>query len=156
MSESLKLLRFFYLLLALFTIGRWGLGLGGAEYEKTHQVFSIVILALVASAHHAAFARRFRGYGVVAAMGLGAAIGIISQLVILLSTALSYGLGLETFFNHPRALNVEGAIPFGQAMGARVGGLVVNTIINAIAAAIGWLMGAVLPKLEQKDAAPAS
>ena len=44
MAENLKLLRFYFVLLAIFTIGRWALSLGGAEYDKTHQIFSLVIL----------------------------------------------------------------------------------------------------------------
>ena len=146
MSEYLKLLRFYFLLLALFTIGRWALGFAGVEYDKGHHVFSIVILSLIASAHHAAFARAFRGWGLRQALVLGALVGLSSQVVIWLSTALSYGTGLETFFNAPRALNVEQPVGFAQAMVGRSITLVANTVTNAIAGLIGWAMGAVLPR----------
>ncbi len=33
------------------------------------------------------------------------------------------------------------AVPFGAAMAARAGGLVVNTIVNVIGACIGYAMG---------------
>jgi len=146
MSENLRFLRFYFILLAIFTVGRWALGFAGVPYANAHQVFSIVILTVVASAHHAAFARRFKGYSLVRAIGLTATLAVVSQLVILVSTALSYMLGIDTYFTAPRALNVETAIPFGQAMVARVGGLVVNTIINVIVGALGWAMGAALPR----------
>lgn len=145
MGENFRLLRVFLWLLGLFTIGRWALGFAGVEYAKAHQVFSIVTLSLIASAHHAAFARAFQGYGLKRAIGLGVMIGLTAQVVIFASTALSYGLGIETFFNAPRALNSETAIGFGAAMAARAFGLVVNTILNAIAAAIGYAMGGSLP-----------
>ena len=146
MSEHLKLLRFYFWILALFTLGRWGLSLGGAEYAKTHQVFSLVTLALIASAHHAAFARAFAGYNLSRAVVLGALVGLSTQIVIFVSTALSYVLGLHTFFNVPAALNSQEPVAFGAAMAARSVGLVVNTILNVIAALIGYAMGAALPR----------
>lgn len=146
MSENLKLMRFYFWMLAVFTIGRWGLSLGHVEYAKAHQVFSLVILSIVASAHHAAFARAFAGYSLGRAAGLGAMIGIATQIVILVSTALSYIFGLETFFNSPAALNVQAPMAFGAAMLTRAGGLVANTILNTVAALIGYAMGGALPK----------
>lgn len=146
MSEHFKLLRFYFWLLALFTIGRWGLSLGGVEYAKAHQVFSLVTLALIASAHHAAFARAFAGYNLKRAVVLGALVGVSTQVVIFVSTALSYMLGLNTFFNTPAALNSQEPMAFGAAMIARTGGLVVNTVLNVIAALIGYAMGGALPR----------
>ena len=147
MNENLKLLRFYFWILGVFTIGRWGLSIGGADYAKTHQVFSLVILSLIASAHHAAFARAFAGYNLKKAAGLGATIGVITQLVIFVSTGLSYMLGLETFFNAPVAIaGSTDPIAFGSAMAQRAVGLVINTILNTIAAMIGYAMGGALPK----------
>ncbi len=147
MSDSLNLMRFYFWILGVFTVGRWGLGLGGAKYADTHQVFSLVILALIASAHHAAFARAFAGYGLGQAVKLGAMIGLVTQLVVFGSTALSYMLGLETFFNTPFAITrTSEPIGFGSAMVQRAIGLVINTILNMIAASIGYAMGGALPK----------
>jgi hypothetical protein len=146
MSGNLRFLRFFLVLLAIFTVGRWALSLGGAPYEKTHQVFSIVILALLSSAHYAGFSRAFKGYRLGQAVLLGVWIGVLSQLVILISTVLSYAFGMETFFNSPIALNVEQPIGFLEAIGRRAGGLVVNTILNCIAATLGWWIGGTLEK----------
>lgn len=145
MKESLKFLRFYFWILGLFAIGRWGLSLGGVEYAKAHQVFSLVTLSLIASAHHAAFARALAGYNLKRAAGLGATIGLTTQLVIFFSTALSYLLGLETFFNAPAALNSEQPVAFVAALLTRAGGVVANTITNTIAAMIGYAMGAALP-----------
>ncbi len=45
---------------------------------------------------------------------------------------------LLTFFNYPTALNVEEAIPFGEAMGGRAITAVANTVFNVIVAALGY------------------
>ena len=37
------------------------------------------------------------------------------------------------------------AVSFGAAMVFRAGGLVVNTILNGIAGALGWALGGLLP-----------
>ncbi len=151
MSENLRLLRFYFWMLALFTVGRWGLSLGGADYTKTREVFSLVILALIASAHHAAFARAYAGYNLKRAAGLGAMIGLVTQLVVFVSTALSYMLGLETFFNSPLAIaRSSEPIAFGSAMAQRTVGLIINTILNTIAATIGYAMGGALSQRDQK------
>jgi hypothetical protein len=141
MSRHLKLMGFYFWLLGLFTLGRWGLSLGGAEYAKTTHVFSLVTLALIASAHHAAFARAFEGYKIKDALVLGALIGLTSQIVVFVSTLISYMLGITTFWNTPAALNQTADVPFAAAMMARTGGLVGNTLFNVIAAAIGYAMG---------------
>jgi DNA gyrase/topoisomerase IV subunit B len=44
---------------------------------------------------------------------------------------------MDTYFNHPTALNAQGPVEFGTAMGGRVGGLVANTLFTGIAAALG-------------------
>lgn len=141
MARHLRLMGFYFWLLGLFTLGRWGLSLGGAEYAKTTHVFSLVTLALIASAHHAAFARAFEGYKIKDALVLGALIGLSSQIVVFASTLVSYLLGITTFWNTPAALNQTAEVPFAAAIMARTGGLVGNTLFNVIAAAIGYAMG---------------
>ncbi|HEY7819704.1 MAG TPA: hypothetical protein VIG29_15895, partial [Vicinamibacteria bacterium] len=58
----------------------------------------------------------------------------------------SYLLGAETYFNHPRALNVQEAIPLGRALLIRLGGLLFNPIFASIAALIGWSLGNLIPR----------
>ena len=38
-GENMKLIRFYLVLLAIFPVGRWGLSLGGAPYDKTTGFF---------------------------------------------------------------------------------------------------------------------
>lgn len=141
MSRQLRLMGFYFWLLALFMVGRWALSFSGMSYAQGTHIFSLVPLALIASAHHAAFARAFQGFGLKDALLLGALIGLVTQIVIFGSTVLSYGLGLSTFWNAPTALNQTEAVPLGAAVMARTGGLVVNTLLNVIAALIGYFMG---------------
>jgi hypothetical protein len=71
---------------------------------------------------------------------------VASQLVIWLSTIVAYGLDLPSYFSNPMALSRQPeAVSFLAAMGFRAGGLVVNTILNAIAGALGWALGGLLP-----------
>ena len=141
MEKHLKLMGFYFWILGLFTIGRWAVSFSGMPYAQATPIFSLVPLAVIASAHHAAFARAFRGYTLKDAATLGAMIGVVTQIVIFLSTAASYALGLSTLWNAPTALNQTSDVPFAAAMVARTGGLVVNTILNVIAASIGYAMG---------------
>ena len=146
MKQYLSLLRLYFVLLAIFTIGRWALSLAGYEYDATHQVFSLVILTYLSAAYYAFIIRRFLTGGVKRAMMVGVTVALVSQLVILLSTAISYMAGMDTFWNASRALNQEAAVGLGQAMGIRVQGLIANSIVNGIVAAIGYGIAAVAPK----------
>jgi hypothetical protein len=147
MAQHLRLARLFWLLLALFTVGR--LAMSRVPYEKGHHVFSLVTLTIFATLFYGAFTRRWLDYRVLQAMTLGAILAFSAQVVILVATAASYSLGVSTYFTQPRALLGMNAGPepvgFGQAMLARVGGLIANTITSAILGALGWVMGGLLP-----------
>lgn len=145
MPEYLRVARLYFLLLAIFTVGRWMQGVAGTPYERGHQVFSIVILTMLSSLYYGAFCRRWRGYRLAQAAVLGLLLGLTSQVVIFAATVLSYALGVETYFRAPRALNVDAPIGLGPAVVARLGGLVANSVFTSIAGALGWAMGGLLP-----------
>lgn len=153
MKDTLRVAVFYFVLLAIFTTGRWVQSLDHVEYAQGQHVFSIVILTLLASAFFAAFCRRWRGYGLLQAVLLGMTLGLAAQVVIFLSTAVSYALGLQTFFNHPTALNVSEPLPMNEALMRRAFGLLAGTITNAVAAFIGWFLGALLPEPTPRRAA---
>ena len=146
MSETLRVTRLFFVLLVLVATGRWLMGTLHVPYEKGHHVFSIVILTAFSCLYYGAFTRRWLDYRLVQAGMLGVVMGLSGQVLILLLTALSYALGLETYFNHPTALNAPGALSLGSAMGVRLSGLVGNSIGSGIAACLGWALGGLLPK----------
>ena len=146
MAENLRIARLYLVLLAIFAVARFAQGAMGVEYAKAHHVFSIFILTVMASVFYAAFCRRWRGFRILQAMGLGAMLGFIAQVVIFAATVISYLLGIQTFFNHPTALNQTSAVSLSQAIGIRAPALIIFPIINAIVAAIGWALGGLLPE----------
>jgi len=152
MSAYLRLARFYFLLLGIFTLGRWLQGTFDVPYVQAHQIFSIVILTLLASVFYGAFCRRWLGYRAAQAMLLGGLLGLSAQIVIFVATLLSYALGLDTYFNHSVALNVtvlgepSASVPVAKALATRAGGLIMGTFSTAIAGGLGWAMGALLPR----------
>jgi hypothetical protein len=148
MAEYLRLARLYLVLLAIVTIGRWTLGFQNVPYEKATDKLSIVILTLFAAIFYGAFGRRWLNFRIGQALAMGALMGVLSQIVVLLSTVASYALGIDSYFTNPLALDprlAPAAIPFGQAVGIRIFGMVVNILLTAIAGAVGWAMGALLP-----------
>jgi hypothetical protein len=144
MAQNLRLARLYLVLLAIVASGRWLLSFRVA-YEVGTDKMSIVILTIFASVFYGAFCRRWRGYSLLQAMGLAATLAVFGQLVIVLSTLASYALGLETYFNHPKALNLEGVVPLSAALVSRARGLLANTILNGIVGMLGWALGGLLP-----------
>jgi hypothetical protein len=145
-SRYFRLSRFYLILLALFTAGRWYAGsVAHTPYEKVTDKLSIVILSLLSSLFYGAFCRRWQGFRVSQALMMGGVIGVCGQSVIFVSTVASYVLGLDSYFNNPVALNATAAVAFGDAVGRRAVSFVVNTILNGIAGSLGWAMGGVLP-----------
>jgi hypothetical protein len=146
MAENLRLARLYFVILAIVAGGRWVMSLQGVPYAKGTDKLSIVIVTLLSAIFYGAFCRRWRGLKILQAATLGATLGLSAQIVIWLSTLASYLLGLDTYFNNPIALNATEAVPMASALVARAVGLVVNTLLNAIAGALGWAMGGLLPE----------
>ena len=145
MGSYFQRVRFAILFLVLFAIGRLVLGATGVAYAQGTNIFSIVTFSYFASLLFGAFSRPLWGFRLTQAMMLGVAIGLSGQILIFVATLGSYLAGAQTYFNDPTALNVQEAIPLGQAMVARLIGLVVNSILNSIAALIGWSLGKLIP-----------
>jgi hypothetical protein len=146
MADMLKVARLFFVLLILVVVGRWLMGTLGVPYEDGHHVFSIVILTVFSCLYYGAFTRRWLDYRLVNAAMLGVVMALAGQILIILLTVVSYALGLQTYFNHPTALNVPEAVGLGQALGIRLSGLVANTIGAGIAGCLGWALGGLLPR----------
>jgi hypothetical protein len=107
-------------------LGRIILGARGVPYEQGTHIFSMVTFSYIAALFYGAFSRRLWGLKAPQAMLTGAAIALSGQVLIFLATVFSYVAGVDTYFNHPTALNVPEAIPLTQALGARGLGLVIN------------------------------
>jgi hypothetical protein len=147
LNEYTRLARPFFVMLGIVAVGRWLMGtVFAVAYATGTSVLSIVTLTLFASLLSAVFLRPWLGWRLPQAAGFAMYMAVVAQLVILLSTAASYLLGIDSYFNNPMALNRQAdPVSFGAAMGFRAGGLVVNTILNGIAGALGWALGGLLP-----------
>ena len=147
LKEYARLARPFFVMLGIVTVGRWLMGTAFAvPYEKGTSVMSIVTLTLFASLFSSIFLRRWLGWRIPQAAGFAMFMAAVSQLVIWASTATSYAFGIPSYFDNPMALNRQAEpIGFMAAMGFRAVGLVVNTLINGIAGALGWALGGLLP-----------
>ena len=150
MKEKLQFVRLPILLFVIFFIGRLALGaamgISKESYDVSNRLFSMVILEVHVGLLWAAVGRRYRGYGIGAAIAAVVLAVLASQILIFAGTAFSYIAGVDTFFNYPEALNQQAAIGFGAAMGARTITLIANCIIGAVCAAIGWALGGLVPK----------
>ncbi len=149
MKEYLRVARLYLIVLAVFTVGRLVVGARGVPYDRGHDVFSLVTMSILAAVFYGAFCRRWRGYTVTKAMGIGATLAFFAQVVILVITVFSYAFHVDTYFVNPRAVagpDAVGPISFGAAVLSRVGGMVVNVAMCAVSAALGWVMGATLPE----------
>jgi hypothetical protein len=150
LQQYARVARPFFVMLAIVTVGRWLMGtVFPVPYERGTAVFSIVTLTLLSSLLSTVFLRRWLGWRLARAAGFAMFMAVVSQLVIWASTVASYGLGVASYFNDPMALNRQTEpIGFAAAMGFRAAGLVVNTLLNAIAGALGWALGGLLSERE--------
>lgn len=146
-----QLIRPFWALLLLFTLIRLIFGAQGVPYENTRiAAVSLLTLTLTCAALTAALARALLGYTLKDAAVLGALMGFSAQAIIFTATIASVLGGFSTYFNYPAA--VDPNLPLGQpvplsaALMARGGGLIVGSIVGAIAASIGWALGAIVGK----------
>ncbi len=147
LREYARLAAPYFVALGIIAAGRWVQGTAfRVPYERGTHVFSIVTLTLFASLFSAIFLRRWRGFRLGNAAGFAMFMAVVSQLVIWLSTIVSYALDVPSYFSHPMALSRQPEpVTFLAAMGLRAGGLVVNTLVNGIAGALGWALGGLLP-----------
>jgi hypothetical protein len=145
LKDKFEFIRLPVLLVVLFFIGRIVMGMAGAPYEAVNRVFSMVILQTHLAVIWGAVGRAYRKYRLTEAVSAVVLIMLVSQILILAATGVSYAGGWSTYFNHPSALSQSGPVPFGTAMGLRIGGLIVNCLFGAILGVIGWLMGGLIP-----------
>ena len=149
LSRVIYFVRLPLLLLVIFTVGRFTLGLLGVPYfPRGTAIFSIVVLSLISGLYFGALSGKVGGFGWGGALLAGAVIGFGAQLLIFSATLITYLGNFNTYFRHWDALNVpEGTlVPMGQAMRARTGGLVVGSLLVVVAAAIGRSLSALAPE----------
>jgi hypothetical protein len=146
--QVIRFVRLPLLMLLLFTIGRFILGLAGVPYfPRGTAIFSVVVLGFISSFYFGALSGKIGGFGWGGALLTGAVIGFGAQLLIFTATLISYLGDFNSYFRHWDALNVpEGTVvPMAQAMRARAGALLIGPVVMTVAAAIGRSLGALAP-----------
>ena len=148
MSEKFSFIKLPLLLFLIFFTGRFAIGLAGGSYDTANRVFSMVILQVHVALLWSAVGRRYRGYKLSECIVAIVMIVAFSQILIVTGTAVSYAAGLNTPFNNPITLvgDPDAQVPFSGAMVSRAIGLVVNCIIGAILASLGYALGALVPE----------
>ena len=153
LSSVLTFVRLPFLLILIWTVARFSLGLAGVPYApRGNAMFSIVGLTYISSVYFGALSGRVGGFDWKGTALVGAVLGLFSQILIFIATVVSVAGGLDTsYFLHWDALNVpEGTtVSMGQAVGIRVTGIIANTVIGTILALIGRALGGLAPKSAQ-------
>jgi hypothetical protein len=149
LSSVLRFVRLPLLLIVIWAIARFSLGLAGVPYApRGNAIFSIVGLTIISCLYFGALSGKVGGFGWGGTALVGVSLGLFAQILIFLATLISYLGNLNTYFVHWDALNApEGTVvPMAQALATRASGLVFNSITSGIAALIGRLLGGLAPK----------
>lgn len=149
MKEKLAFVRLPFLLLFLFFVGKLIVGAAGGSYELSNRLFAMVPLTIHLCIIWGAFSRAQRSEGIGYAAITGFLIAAFAQVLIVIGTVVPFAAGIDTPFTNPLAIVGESRpLEFGEILGARIGGLVVNSIIGMLAAGIGWLLGSLIPSAQ--------
>jgi hypothetical protein len=151
-GRVLRFIRLPLLLLVLWAVARFTLGMKGVPYApRGNAMFSIVGLTFISSFYFGALSRRVGGFGWGGTLLTGYFIGLFSQILIFTATWLSYTMQIDSsYFRHWDALNVpEGTVvPMGQALSTRAGALLVGPVIAIVPAVIGRALSSLAPTAE--------
>ena len=149
LASALRFVRLPLLLLLIWAIARFSLGLAGVAYApRGNAMFSIVGLTFISCLYYGALSGRVGGFSWKGTLLVGVCIGLFGQILIFLATLVSFLGHLNTYFVHWDALNVqEGTVvAMRDAMMSRFGGLIFGgTLVPAITALIGRGLGRLAP-----------
>lgn len=148
-ARVLRFVRLPWLLLLIFALLRFWLGLRGVPYApRGNAMFSVVVLTLVSAIIYGALSKRVGGFGWGGTILVGLFIGLFAQALVFALTVISLAGHFDTsYYLNPDALNIKEGDPvtMGFILTARTGGLVVNSILAIVAASIGRLLAPLAP-----------
>jgi hypothetical protein len=155
LPRVLRFVRLPLVLIAIWTIARFILGLAGVPYApRGNAMFSVVGITIICALIYGAMSNRIGNFSWLGTALVGLVLGLWSQILIFAATLISYLADLNTYFRHWDALNVpEGTtVPMAQAMTARAGGVLVGPIMIIIMTLIGRAVFAKLaPRCNDAD-----
>jgi hypothetical protein len=140
LARVLRFVRLPLVLIAIWTIARFIVGLAGVPYApRGNAMFSVAAATIISALIYGAMSNRIGNFSWLGTALIGLVLGLWSQILIFTATLISYLADLNTYFRHWDALNApEGTIvPMAQAMTGRAGGLLVGPIMVIVMALIG-------------------
>jgi hypothetical protein len=140
LPRILRFVRLPLVLLVIWTIARFSIGLAGVPYApRGNAMFSILGLTIICALIYGAMSNRIGNFNWVGTILIGIVLGLFSQILIFTATLISYAAGLDTYFRHWDALNIpEGTtVPMAKALATRAGGLLAGPILATIVALVG-------------------
>lgn len=146
--RAIRFVRLPLLLILIFTMARFSLGLAGVPYApRGNAMFSVVGLSIISGIYFGAISGKVGGFGWGGAILIGIIIGLFSQILIFTATLISYMAHVNTYFTHWDALNIpEGTVlPMGRALTTRAGGLIAGPILITICALVGRVLSVLAP-----------
>src|SRR5687768_16835854 len=94
--QVLRFVRLPLLLILIFAVGRFILGLRGVPYSpRGTSIFSVVVCTWISAIYFGALARRVGGFGWGGTALVGLTLGFFAQILIFSATLISYLAGLE-------------------------------------------------------------
>lgn len=150
-AKVLRLIALPLVLLLIWTIARFSLGVSGMPYApRGNAMFSVFGLTLISCIYYGALSKNLAGFGWGGTILTGYTLGLAAQILIFIATLVTYLMGVEgtSYFAHWDSLNVpEGTmLPLSKAMTSRALGLVFGPIFPVVAAVIGRLLASLVPK----------
>ena len=137
-GSVVRFVRMPMLLLVIWAVARFSLGLAGVPYApRGNAMFSVLGLTIISCLYYGALSKRIGGFDWKGTLLIGVVIGLFGQILIFLSTLISYLGGLNTYFVHWDALNVpEGTVvPMTSAMLIRLQGMIFGTFLTPVVCA---------------------
>jgi len=155
-GSVIRFVRLPLVLLVVWTIARFSLGLAGMPYApRGNAMFSVLGLTIISCLYYGALSKRVGAFDWKGTLLVGITIGLFGQILIFLATLISYLGGLQTYFVHWDALNApEGTVvPMARGMMTRLGGLVFGTILlPVISVFVGRALSRLAPATGGKSA----
>ncbi|HEV2801245.1 MAG TPA: hypothetical protein VGW12_12150 [Pyrinomonadaceae bacterium] len=155
LSRVLRFVRLPLVLIIIWTIARFSLGLAGIPYApRGNAMFSILGVTIICTLIYGAMSNRVGNFTWVGTILIGVVLGLFSQILIFLATLISYVADLDTYFRHWDALNVpEGTtVPMATALMTRAGGFIAGPVIGTIMALIGRaVFGKLAPRCDENE-----
>ena len=149
-QRVLRFVRLPLVLLVIWTIARFSIGLAGTPYApRGNAMFSILGLTIICALIYGAMSNHIGRFSWLGTLLIGLVLGLFSQILIFTATLISYLAKVNTYFTHWDALNIpEGTTAtMTQAMTTRAGGLLVGPILIIVVALIGRaVFGALAPR----------